>query len=486
MPCLTLLQVKAAGAIIGLVLHIGLGAFESVAVSTIQTTDLILTRENITRNYIALALPAVGENLLATMVFFSNTFLVGWMKDPAALAAVSLAGLFLQIAQSLFTAIATSATSQVARYWGAREYERAKEVAAHSILFSFLAALLTVAILWPLTDELLRLMGATERVVELGALYMRLVLSTSFFLFPMIVLNGVMRGSGDTRTPMVITGLMNTLNVVVAAVLIFGSDPIPPMGIVGAGLGTALARLLGGVLALALVFTGRRFVKVEFRDLIRVKPEIMRALIGLSAPNATETVVMRLGSVLFMRIVSGLGEIALAAHQVAVAVESLSFMPGFGFSAASTTLVGQSLGAGKGELAEETTWRGLRFALGVMGLLAVCFALFGPQMAAFFGATPEVLSLAGRAVQIGALEQLPLGALMVLSGSLRGAGDMKSPMYATFAGTFIARVPIVYLFANVFGWGLNGVWLGTAVDWTCRAALIYFLFRRGRWKLVRL
>ncbi|MBC7263808.1 MAG: MATE family efflux transporter [Chloroflexi bacterium] len=456
-----------------------------MTVSMTPTTDLILTRENITRNYIALALPAVGENLLTMMVFFSNTFLVGWMKDPAALAAVSLAGLFLQIAQSLFTAIAISATSLVAHYWGAREYERAREVAAHSVWFSFLAALLTVAILWPLAEQLLCLMGATERVVELGALYMRLVLSTSFFLFPMIVLNGVMRGSGDTRTPMVITGLMNVLNVVVAAVLIFGLGPIPPMGIAGAGIGTALARLLGGVLTLALIFTGRRFVKVGFRDLLIIKRGVIRDLIGLSVPNAAETVVMRLGSVLFMRIVSGLGEVTLAAHQVAVAVESLSFMPGFGFSAASTTLVGQSLGAGKGDLAEETTWRGLRFALAVMGLLAVSFALFGPQMAAFFGATPEVLELAGRAVQIGALEQLPLGALMVLSGSLRGAGDMKSPMYATFAGTFIARVPIVYLFANIFGWGLNGVWLGTAVDWTCRAAFIYFLFRRGEWKKSR-
>ena len=206
----------------------------------------------------------------------------------------------------------------------------------------------------------------------------------------------------------------------------------------------------------------------------------------LSLPTAGEALIMRLGFILFMRIVSALGEVALAAHQIAINVESLSFMPGFGLSVASTTLVGQSLGAKKPDLAEESIHQAMRISLLVMGTVGVIFALFGPSIAAIFGSTPEVLALAGNAVRIGALEQLPIAALMVIAGSLRGAGDMKTPMYATLVGTLIFRVPIVYLFAIVFGWGLNGVWLGTAVDWTARAALIYVLFRRGAWKRIRL
>jgi Na+-driven multidrug efflux pump len=128
----------------------------------------------------------------------------------------------------------------------------------------------------------------------------------------------------------------------------------------------------------------------------------------------------------------------------------------------------------------------MRFSLAVMGALGVVFALFGPSLAAAFGSTPEVLSMAGSAVRIGALEQLPIAVLMVISGSLRGAGDMRTPVYATLAGTLLFRVPMVYLFAIVFGWGLNGVWLGTAAEWTARAALIYLLFRRGAWKKIKL
>jgi Na+-driven multidrug efflux pump len=169
-----------------------------------------------------------------------------------------------------------------------------------------------------------------------------------------------------------------------------------------------------------------------------------------------------------------------------VNVESLSFMPGHGLSVASTTLVGQSLGADRADLAESSIRAAMRFSLVVMGTLAVAFALFGRSLAAMFGSTPEVLQLAGSAVQIGALEQLPIAVLMVLSGSLRGAGDTKTPVYATLLGALLVRVPVVYLFAIVFGWGLDGVWLATAVDWTTRAVLIYLLFRRGAWKTIRL
>lgn len=97
-----------------------------------------------------------------------------------------------------------------------------------------------------------------------------------------------------------------------------------------------------------------------------------------------------------------------------------------------------------------------------------------------------MLALAGTAVRIGALEQLPIAVQMVIAGSLRGAGDMRTPMYATLLGTLVFRVPIVYLFAVVFSWGLNGVWYATAVDWAARAALLYVLFRRGTWKKIRL
>ncbi len=438
------------------------------------------------RNIVHLALPAVAENLLVTMVFLSDTLLIGWLKDPTALAAVSLGGLFLNVANQLFSAVSVAATALVAHAWGARDYARARRVAAQAIVVGIVSAGVAIAILWPLANALMLWMGASTRAAVLGAMYMRVILLTSLLGFPMVVLNGIMRGAGDTRTPMNITLIMNVWNVLVAAALIFGLGPVPAMGLAGAAVATASARLVGGVLALYIVLAGRSFLHVQLQDVARWDFSLMRQMLRLSMPTAGESVVTRLGFVLFMRIVSGLGEVALAAHQIAVNVESLSFMPGFGLSMASTTLVGQSLGAGDPELAKESIRGCMRISVVVMGALGVIFALFGRQLSALFGSTPEVLAMAGSAVQIGALEQLPIAVQMVLAGSLRGAGDPRTPMYATLFGTLVFRVPIVYLFAVVFGWGLNGVWLGTAVDWTARALLLYYLFRRGAWTKIRL
>lgn len=453
-----------------------------------QTTApaLILTRENIPHNIVKLALPAVGENLLVTMVFLVDTLLIGWLKDPAALAAVSLGGLFLNIANQLFSAVSVSATALVAHAWGAEDYERARRIAAQAIVVAVLFAAVAIAVLWPLATSMLVLMGASQRAAALGAQYMRIILLTSLLGFPMVVLNGILRGSGDTRTPMVVTLVMNICNVLAAVALIFGPGPLPALGVLGAAWATASARLLGGIFALYLVMSGRRFLRVYWRDILHWDGPIIGQMLRLSLPAGGESVIMRLGFILFMRIVSALGEVPLAAHQIAVNVESLSYMPGFGLSVASTTLVGQSLGAKKPDLAEESIRGTMRISLIVMGAVGVIFALFGPALAAVFGSTPEVLALAGSAVRIGALEQLPIAVQMVIAGSLRGAGDMRTPMYATLLGTFFFRVPMVYLFAVVWHGGLDGVWLGTALDWTARAALLYVLFRRGAWKKMSL
>jgi len=446
---------------------------------------LELNYERLNHNIAELALPSVAENLLVSMVYFSDAFLIGWLRDPHALAAVGLSGTFLQILQAIFQAMAVSATAMVAQYWGADDEERATRVAAQAILLSFLTAVVAGALFWGLAPALLGLMGASDETARQGALYMRLVLLTSFAGYPLSVLGGIMRGAGDTRTPMRITAVMNVWNVIAAAALIFGPGPLPALGIAGAGLATASARLLGGLLAFLVLCRGRTLLQVRPRQLLHYDGSIVRTMVRLSLPTAGEAAVRQGGSLLFMRIVASLGDVALAAHQIAVNIESLSFMPGTGMSVAGTTLVGQSLGAGKSDLAEKSVGRVVAFAVGIMGLVGVGFALFGPAIASLFGATPEVVAAAGAAIRIGALEQVPLAVMMAMSGCLRGAGDMKSPMVATTAGVVLFRVPIVYLFAIIFGWGLNGVWLGTALDFTGRMIVLYLLFRRGAWKKMR-
>lgn len=447
-----------------------------------SSMELRLTREALNRDIIQLAVPAVVENLLVTMVFFADALLIGWLKEPVSLAAVGLSSTFMWIANGLFQAIAVGATALVARAWGAREFEKARNIGAQAILLGLVLGGVVMVVMWPLADDFLVLMGGEPAVVSQGSLYLRLILLTSVFSFPQMVISGIMRGAGDTRRPMQITLTMNVWNVVAAYALIFGPGPLPAWRLAGAGAATSSARMLGGCLSLFCIFSGRTVIRVEPRRLLRWDWHIIWRIVRLSLPNAGETLIARTGHTLFYRIISALGTASLAAHQIAVRLESLSFMPGWGLTTAATTLVGQAMGADKEDLAEEGIRRTLRFALGLMGAVGVVLGLFGRQLVMIFGSTPEVLDLAGMAVRLAALEQPGIAVQMVIAGSLRGAGDTRTPMLVTLVGVLFFRVATVYLFAIVLGWGLAGVWLGTVVDWTGRALLMYVLFRLGSWR----
>jgi putative MATE family efflux protein len=451
-----------------------------------HTTRIPLCPELLTRTVIRLAVPAIGESLLTTFVLMANTILVGWLHDDVALAAVGLSSSLLWIANGLFRSAGTAATALVARFLGQGDVEMAKRSAAQTMTLGLVAATLVTILVMPLSDDLLRLVGGEPEVVRQGRLYMNIVLATSVLSFPMLVAGGVMRGAGDTRTPMIIALVTNVCNIVAGCLLIFGPGPLPALGLVGAAMSTSLARSVGGCLAFGLLLLGggTRF-QVEPRRLLTWSGSLARRILRLATPDLGREAVQRVGGILFIRIVATLGTASVGAHQIAVRVESMSFMQGVGFSMAAAALVGQSLGAERTDFAERSVRRVLSLACGAMGLMGIVFIVAGRELVTVFGATPEVLRLAGTAVQIAGLEQITIATHMVLGGALRGAGDTRTPLYVTAFGVLFFRVAVVYLFAITFGWGLDGVWLGTVVDWAGRAGLMVLLFRRGRWKSIR-
>jgi putative MATE family efflux protein len=214
---------------------------------------------------------------------------------------------------------------------------------------------------------------------------------------------------------------------------------------------------------------------------------MVRQIIRIALPNIGETIISRLGFMLFTRILSSLGTVAVAAHQVALRVESLAYMPGFGMATAAAALVGQALGAHEPEVAERGIQRTLLMGGVSMAVLALCFVTFGHGIVALFGVQDRELAvLATSAVRISSLELFGLCTLMILGGCLRGAGDTRTPMLVTIAGTLLFRVPISYLFALALDGGLRGLWLATAIDWSMRALIMFVLYRRGRWKTVEI
>jgi putative MATE family efflux protein len=448
-----------------------------------QIIDLRVERLN--RTILALSLPSVAESLLSTMVYMVDTILIGWLNDPRALAAVGLSSTLMWASDGLFRAISISASAMVARFWGQRDFEGARRVAGQSLVLSVLVALLLMALLIPIARIFIQMMGGEPDVVALGTQYVRVILATSVISYPMTIATSIIRATGDTRKPMYITALMNALNVGSAFVLIFGWGPIPRLELQGAALSTSLARTVGGMIALGVLFSPKTSVQLRLAHVIHWDGRTLWRIVQIAFPNVVETIISRLGFILFTRILASLGTVALAAHQVALRIESLAFMPGWGLATAAAALVGQALGAQKTEVAELGIRRTLVIGNVIMALLGVVFIAFGSWIVRVFGLQdPELARSAAALIRISSLELIGLCSVMILGGCLRGAGDTRTPMIVTLVGTVLFRVPITYLFVLVLDGGLNGVWLATAVDWSMRALIMCLLYLRGKWKTV--
>ncbi|MFH0795184.1 MAG: MATE family efflux transporter [bacterium] len=450
--------------------------------STLRRLDL--SEEALPRTLWSLAAPAITENLLLTVVFFSDTLIIGWLRDEVSLASAVLAGTVMWVVSSPFYALAVAATSLVARNWGEHEFTRARDYAAQSLGLAFMFALVTLVIAWPLTEQMLRLMGGEPEVARLGGGYLRILLLSGILGLPMFVSNSIIRGIGDTKTPMYLSLIMNLVNVIVSIVLAFGIGPWTGMGLPGVAWGTVVARSVGGLLSLRVLNHRDAHLRVPLVTWFAFSRALLRRVWRLAFPAFMERVVNSGSHIIFIAIVAMLGTTALAAHNIALNVESLAYLPAMGAGMAIATLVGQAIGARLPRIAEKgvrkTLWWGGIF----MMALGACFVIFARQFVVIFGATPPVLRLAGIVLQISALEHPLMAFNMILAGALRGAGDTKSPLYVMTINILIFRFGGSYLFAVVFGWGLVGIWLATALDWGGRSLGLWWVFRHGGWALI--
>jgi putative MATE family efflux protein len=457
----------------------------TVALEQPQTIDLRLERLN--RTILSLAVPSVLESVLSTLVYLVDTALISRLNDPVALAAVGFSSTLMWAADGLFQAMSVSAAAMVARFWGRREFETARQTAGQAVILSVIVAVVLMGLLIPLAGAFLQVMGAEDAVVQSGTRYLRILLATSAVSFPLSVANSIMRATGDTRKPMYITGLMNVVNMIASYVLIFGGGVIPGLGLRGAALATSAARTLGGGIAVMVLFARGTPIRLRIGHLKRLDVRLIARILRIATPNIGETVVSRLGFMLFTRILATLGTVAVAAHQVALRVESLAYMPGWGLATATAALVGQALGAQKQEVAECGIRRALLAGNGTMALLGGSFVAAAAPIVRLFGVQDTAMAeMASAAIRVSALELFGLCSLMVLGGCLRGAGDTRTPMIVTMIGTFFFRVPLTYVAAVVLDGGLRGVWLATAVDWSMRSLVMFALYRRGSWRQVRI
>jgi len=318
--------------------------------------------------------------------------------------------------------------------------------------------------------------------VPLATAYIQIVGGGTFFTVMGIVVSAILRGAGDTRTPMRINTIANVINVIAGLGLIFGYFGLPKLGVAGAAWGAFIARIASTGLFFWALYGGRGTLSLSVRQSHRLTKDMVRRVFAVGFPAAIEQFVMRGGQVLFSRLIASLGTFATAAHQIAVNAESLAYMPAQALGVAATTTVGQNLGANQPEVAERTGRETLRIGLTIMIVMGVIVFIFADPILRLYTNEAEVIRMARSCMRLFAIALPGMAIYFVLVGALRGAGDTRWPLYVSIVGIWCVRLLIGNFLAIRLGLGLPGAWIAMVLDHWSRGLVCYFRFSSGGWK----
>jgi putative MATE family efflux protein len=434
-------------------------------------------RREIRKSVLTLALPVTVSSLLQRTEGIVAVFLVGGL-GAAPIAAVGLGQLLAFIGTTLVSGLSVGANVIIAQLWGAKRQRDAGAAASHCLVLGLAVSLGLAALGIALNGVAMQILGAEPTVRVLATPYATLI----FLFIPLTIflqiLSSVLQGTGDTRSPMYAMILVNAIHILVAYPLIYGRWGAPQLGLQGAALA------VGGAEAVGVAFLLRRCWSV-LGPLHRIDADLLTTLWRLGAPVSGERITQQAGVLLYTKIVLLYGTISYAAHQVGLSIESFSFLPGYGLAIAASTMVGQSIGAGKYTRAKIENWEANRIAAVIMAAMGIVFFFFPYGLLRAFTQDTGVIALGTLFLKIVALLQIPLALTMVLAGSLRGAGDTRFIMVATMIGMWAVRVPIAYVTGVWMQVELVYVWSAMVADWTVRMVLLLWRYRAERWRKIQ-
>ena len=431
----------------------------------------------IRKSVMTLALPVTISSLLQRTEGIVTVFLVGGL-GAIPIAAVGLGQLLAFIATTLVSGLSVGTNVIVAQLWGAKRHREAGEAARHFLWLSVAVSLALMACGLLLNRDAMLLLGAAPEVIALSLPYSTLIFLVIPFTVLLQVLSSILQGTGNTKSPMHAMILVNLLHVAIAYPLIYGHWGLPALGVKGAAVAVGIAEATG---TLYLLFHCLYLLQHSSR----VRFDFIRTIWQVGAPVSGERIVQQAGILVYTKIVLLYGTVSYAAHQVGLSIESLSFLPGYGFAIAAATMVGQSIGAGKYTRAKLENLEANRMAAMIMSAMGIVFFFFPYALLRAFTDDEAVVQLGTVFLKIVALLQIPLALTMVLAGSLRGAGDTHFIMLATTIGMWAIRVPIAFITGVWLHLGVFYVWLAMIADWTLRMALMLWRYRSERWKAIR-
>ena len=443
------------------------------------------------KTILLLAWPTIMEQILQTMVSFVDTAMVGSI-GPVATAAISVNTSTIWLVNGIMNAFSIGFSVLIAKNIGSRSIDQARHMARQCIIWTAVFGLALTAVMSIIGRYLAIWLNAEPSVAVQAALYMKWIAAAYLGQFMLISCSGILRSTGDTKTPLLVNILNNLANIVLNYFLIFetrtvtafGRSILMPgagMGVEGAAMATGAAAVLSAILLLCACIVKPSEAQVSLRGSWRPQSGALRTSLRLGTPVFLERITISVGQIALTAIVSSIGTAALAAHYVANTAESITYLPAYGFATAVTTLVAQSLGAGDKALARRFANVCTSFGVVTMTVTGAAMYIFAPQLVGIFSSDAEVIDMGTRCLRIEAFAE-PFFALSILIfGVLRGSGDTKGPFLIGLAGMWGIRIPLAFILVRFTSLGLAGAWLAMMFDLMARGIFCFFRLSRGSW-----
>ena len=448
-----------------------------------EKTDLLayiregreLTQSEKFRLIVSLSIPSILAQLSATVMFFIDAAMVGHLgaKASAAIGIVETTGWLLG---GLASAANMGFSVQVAHAIGANDFKRARQVLRQSLVCGIIWALSITTIAISISSPLPYWLGGSAEIAHDATLYFAIFSAFGIFFQMEGLAGSMLKCSGNMKIPSALNILMCLMDVVFNYIFIY----ILEMGVAGAAIGTGLAMMITALLMLYFLLYRSDILKLKGRPgSFRPKSDVVSNAFRIGGPMGLQHILMGSAQVVSTVIVAPLGTVAIAAHSLAITVESLCYMPGFGIAEAATTLVGQSFGARKRQLTQSFANMSTGSGMIVMTLMGILMYVFAPELMALMTPVDEIIGIGAQCLRIEAFAEPMFAAAIVCNGVFIGAGDTLRPAIMSLLSMWGVRLTLAALLATTYG--LPGVWVAMAIELTFRGFIFLVRQLRGGW-----
>jgi putative MATE family efflux protein len=404
-----------------------------------------------------------------------NSVILGQFVGKEALAAIGAAQPIIFSIISFIVGIAIGGTIVIAQYYGARDMVSVKKTVDTLYIFIFAASIVMSIVGVVFSGPLLKLIGTPEDMLQEAKIYMQIFQSGLIFLFGFNATSAILRGLGDSKTPLYFLMFSTLLNILLDLLFII----VFHWGIAGAALATVISQAFAFFATIWFLNRSNRIVKVNFRDMHFDRAIFMQSVrIGL--PTGLQQTFVSIGMVALLKIVNSFGTSVVAAYSAAGRIDNLAILPAMNLSMALSTFVGQNIGAGKSERVRAGLRATIRMTVIMSVIMSLIIVILKVPLMKLFTPDAEVIRVGAKYLLIVGSFYLVFNLMFTVGGVMRGAGDTLIPMFITLFSLWVIRVPSAFLLAEKMG--ETGIWWSIPSGWLVGLVLSYLYYLTGSWK----